>query len=835
MQYSNLRRVLLSTTGVALALGVTEARAQDVLETVVVTAEKQATDIQKTGLSITAIQPDNVSAEGQARLTDILQNVPAVQVYRGAVNNGAYFIRGIGTTQGTNSTLELVDGIYVNWYTAEALSSTDASRIEVLRGPQGTLYGRGAFGGVINVITNDPSDKYEGKIFVEGGAYNEVKSTAVVNIPLDSDMALRVVAFSDQQTGYMHPDGRAGTDVQGFRAKLQYKPSEDFDIKLVGSFINSIQSGSADTLPVNERAANFSSPAFGGFNPCGGDPHPNKYDAWHSPPKYYAAFACTVPAQLPVNPSPVTGVCQGVSRQDNAVSDVGVNMDYDFGWSAFTLLANMDQQKYPLGEFQSNPFLGTVPGQDNYSNIFYNSVEARLSSEASDSLKWLAGVYWDEQLYHAHSWNRATGVTAAVPLGSDRLTNQNGGSYAGFGQVTVPVVDNFRVIAGVRYSDDHNTQQLYSLNVATNVPTGTKSDVSFDKSRLTYKAGAEFDLSPENMLYANTATGYRPIVFATDAYCVGKTSGHRYLPADGTGAVVPQPAGLCTTANATASTVGGTNGEGTQLTSVSVVVPSDTVTTYEVGSKNRFLGNKLEANIDAYYYKFGGLGISSQSANHANQIAPFVSQQIGTKAWGSELELTWLMTDNDKVYVGLSYEITRTGVSPFNTPNCYNFGIKTHPNVEDSINTTNFALCNAKNLAANPISVNWVRFRPAVSSSAPLFNAPTWNGNVGYQHIFDLSSGATVTAAVNVHFESSKNTAASLYYDAVNPAFHTTDFNLTYNTSDGKWQVAAWVKNIENHPIVLGAQGNIAAAATDYLYPTLAPPRMWGVNLTAKF
>src|SRR5262249_51537398 len=166
MQNSSLRRVLLSTTGVALALGASEARAQDVLETVIVTAEKQATDIQKTGLSITAIQPDNVSTAGQARLTDIMQNVPGVVVYRGAVNNGGYFIRGVGTIQGTNSTLELVDGVYVSWYIPEAISSADASRIEVLRGPQGTLYGRGAFGGVINVITNDPSDKYEGKIFV---------------------------------------------------------------------------------------------------------------------------------------------------------------------------------------------------------------------------------------------------------------------------------------------------------------------------------------------------------------------------------------------------------------------------------------------------------------------------------------------------------------------------------------------------------------------------------------------------------------------------------------------------------------------------------------------
>ena len=212
--HSNLRRTLLGSTGIALALGLPSvAFAQDVLETVIVTANKQAEDIQKTSVSITAILPDNVTSSGQSRLEDVLANVASVNVYRGAANNGAYFVRGIGTTQGVSSTLELVDGIDVNPYIAEAMTSVDSARIEVLRGPQGTLYGRGAFGGLVNIITNDPTQKYEGKIFMEGGSYNEVKANAVVNIPLSDDVAMRVTAFSQQQTGYMHPDGRGNTDV----------------------------------------------------------------------------------------------------------------------------------------------------------------------------------------------------------------------------------------------------------------------------------------------------------------------------------------------------------------------------------------------------------------------------------------------------------------------------------------------------------------------------------------------------------------------------------------------------------------------------------------------
>src|SRR5262249_24471117 len=163
---------------------------------------------------------------------------------------------------------------------------------------------------LVNVITNDPTQKYEGKVFVEGGAYNEVKSSAMVNLPLSDEVALRVTAFSQQQTGYMHPDGRGNTDVQAIRGKLEFKPDENFRFQVNGALLDNEQMGSEDALPQTTKIANFASPAFGGFNPCGGDPHPNKYDPWHSSPKYYQAFSCTVPPQLPVNPNPVTGVCQ---------------------------------------------------------------------------------------------------------------------------------------------------------------------------------------------------------------------------------------------------------------------------------------------------------------------------------------------------------------------------------------------------------------------------------------------------------------------------------------------------------------------------------------------
>jgi iron complex outermembrane receptor protein len=825
-----LQRLLLGSTGLTLLMGGV-AQAQDVLETVIVTAEKQATDIQKTSVSITAIQPDSVTSAGQSRLEDALAQVASVNVYRGPNNQGAYFIRGVGTTQGTSSTLELVDGVNVNPYIAEAMTSTDAERIEVLRGPQGTLYGRGAFGGLVNVITNDPTDKYEGKIFVEGGSYNAVKANAVVNIPLSDDVALRVAAFSDQVTGYMHPDGRGNTDLQLMRGKLQYKPSEDFRFQINGSLLDNEQMGSEDALPQSTRIANFASPAFGGFNPCGGDPHPNKYDPWHSPPKYYQAFGCTVPAQPPVNPSPVTGVCQTVSRIDESAYDVGFVTDYDMGWSTLTVLGNEDQFKYPLGPFSANPFLGTSPGQDLYTNIRDKVVEARLASEAGDWLKWVGGVYWEAQHYQASNINHTQNITVAQPLGQSRKQDQHQTDKSVYGQVTVPVVDRFRVIGGLRYAQDEITAHSFNLDLKTLKQFGTVGNADYPYHKLIYKAGVEFDITPDNMFYANTSTGYRPTQPAQDSFCVGKTSHHVYLPNDGSGVVGAYPVGGCTTSGAGATAVGGTAGEATTVTVENLSSIPDFITAYEGGFKNRFFDNKFELNLDAFYYKFRSLAVTALSINHVNQQATLASAETGAKAWGPELEATWLVTDNDKVTLNLTYEESESGISPFASPNCFNFGVPTHPGIV--LTSTNIAACAAKNLAANPATVNWVRFREGVAPNTPMYAAPRWNGDVSYQHVFDLASGASVTASATVHFQSSQNASPAYYVDGFNAAYHETNLQIVYNTSDGKWQLAAWVNNLENHAVNAGAQSS--GSGLDYIYPTYAPPRMWGVNLQAKF
>src|SRR5262249_15131871 len=149
-----------------------------------------------------------------------------------------------------------------------------------------------------------------------------------------------------------------------------------------------------------------------------------------------------------------------------------------------------------------------------------------------------------------------------------------------------------------------------------------------------------------------------------------------------------------------------------------------------------------------------------------------------------------------RIDFALSYLPTKNGLSGLFAPLCYNYGVASHPSIEVTLSTSNRAACNAANLAANPATVNWVRYRPSIGANAPMANSPLWNGSGSYQHIFDLSSGATITAQVQVKFASLNRVAN--FYDGYQPAYHKTNLSVTYETADSKWSLNFWVRNLEN-------------------------------------
>jgi iron complex outermembrane receptor protein len=822
-----MRQLLLGSTGLAVlaAQGAhAEAQQSDALETVIVTAEKQATDIQKTSVSVTAIQLDGMPEDGKVKLTDLLGNVAGVALQSQSRGNTIPVIRGIVVSQG-EAVVSQVDGVPTIRTSLQYLGMFDVNRIEVLRGPQGTLYGRNAEIGAVNLYTNDPTDKYDGAITVGGGDYNLVQSDGYINIPLADDLAMRVAFSGVQRTGYGHPEGTGNDDYQSMRGKIQYKPSENERLLLTGAFTNFNFFGTYDIQPPTVRAQNFASPAFGGFNPCGGNPDVHANDPFHTPPVYSLAVPCTVPAQPPVNPSPVTGVCQRVQRSEENYARVRLENDYDLGWSSIYLMASHDNDHFPINHISQGSTNGL--NSANWNPYYANVAEARLSSEAGQDWRWVAGVYWEQTHEDQERFNKNGLFSDDSSSTSPRPATDasvHSGMFALYGQTTVPITDRFRVIGGLRYAIDHLDIQQLSINAESHsLIIGAPANGAFRWPRLKYKAGIEYDIADQSMFFANVSTGFRQAQVAAYLYCVSKTTGATVEPLAATSG------GGCPTGSSTATT----------FTSS---VP-DNITNYEAGIKNRFFDNKVQADIDVFDYDLKDFGNTGFGVDGTNRAASQIVSIKGSKGYGSELETNWLITPNDRLDVALAYLVTEVGPdNPFDTPVCQNFGASSHATINITptidpvklvpvINTVNFAACSAKNLAANPATVNWVRLRPALKTGDPFSNAPTWNGNITYQHIFDLSSGASVTTKIVEHFQSKTNANIAPFYDGVNPAFHMTDMQVEYDTADGKWSLSAWAKNLENHLWIQGA----GQSGIDYVYDFIGAPRTWGVTLNAKF
>ena len=195
------------------------------LEEVVVTARHQAEILSKTPISLTVITAEDLERNNVQNLNEILNDVPGVKLVRGP--KGSFFqIRGISSIQGGG---EIdpgisfnIDGVYHPFASAGLMAFYDVARIEVLRGPQGTLYGRNAISGVVNVLTRDPDfDGFSGNTRASVGNYNAWSVLGAVNLPLGDRLATRIVAQRQKHDGYMtneHDD----SDTTSARGKLLF-------------------------------------------------------------------------------------------------------------------------------------------------------------------------------------------------------------------------------------------------------------------------------------------------------------------------------------------------------------------------------------------------------------------------------------------------------------------------------------------------------------------------------------------------------------------------------------------------------------------------------------
>ena len=459
--------VLATIAGAALAQS---APAEDnrMLE-VIVTAQRVAQPASKTPLSLSVVSGDDLKQAGAVNASSLTELVPNVQVSN---NGGAttISIRGVSsadnTEKGDPSASFNVDGVNLARPQSAGLAFYDLERVEVLRGPQGTLYGRNATAGAINLITNKPSDKFEGSAAIELGNYHSVKLDGMLNVKVNELLALRAAVSTSKHDGYMFSTQglkRNYDDDDSKSARLHglFKFSPDISL-LVTADTSTLKGAGAGTVP-------------------------------------YQTFATrSGDAQRTSTPS-----IQGY-MDDSAHGTSGeLKINTRVGEITYQLA------RRTLDRDEDNPFGQAVPGVLNghtrvlasYSQL---SHELRLASSFG-AWKTIAGLYWfKEQSELDVRILNFPGLGVLAFIQNPTISK----SKAGFGEATYSVTPKLNLIAGLRRTNDDKSRQGYS-QYGNPVTFSSVNDASVSYAQTTGRVGADYALSKSTMLYTTLSTGYK--------------------------------------------------------------------------------------------------------------------------------------------------------------------------------------------------------------------------------------------------------------------------------------------------------------------------------------
>ncbi|MCA8890110.1 MAG: TonB-dependent receptor plug domain-containing protein, partial [Parvularculaceae bacterium] len=212
------------------------------IDIITVTAQKKAESIQDTPISIVAFEGEAMSAEGRNEIRDVLDRVAGLTFKNAAYGATSINLRGIEGINGAQGKTDPAVPLYFDGVVQPALLGDpgtttffDIDRLEVLRGPQGTLYGRGASAGLVNVITNNPVDEYEAGMAIEVGNYDMTRATGYANIPLAEGVAFRASAQHLRRDSF-YTSGANNARQTAARAKLQYEPSDTIRVLVGGEY-----------------------------------------------------------------------------------------------------------------------------------------------------------------------------------------------------------------------------------------------------------------------------------------------------------------------------------------------------------------------------------------------------------------------------------------------------------------------------------------------------------------------------------------------------------------------------------------------------------------------
>ncbi len=498
--------VLWTTAALFMVSAYAPAFAQDAPaeDEIVVTAQKREGNLADTPIAMSVLSGDELAAQGISTVDEALRTATGVQV-QGLAQGGQVFIRGVGSAidpQFADPAVALmVDGVYNGRTEGITAGGFDIERMEVLRGPQGTLYGRNATGGVVNVITRTPElGEFGGYGRVQLGNFGEVRGEAAVNIPLSAHMALRFAGFKHERDGFIG-DGSWDANTLGLRASLLIEPTDAFSVVARAEIYDEDDAG-IQTVAAPGSAGNLTFP-------------PPIFFTNFDPPTAIPANALTCPGSPFIGCAPIARFPNGWPTYDDGdpwssspqfpagerelhSEMYSLQVEADLGFADLTVLPAYATHETRL---VSSYLFGNLTGpyQVQEPEATYQSVEARLASKADAPFDWIVGAY-----YFQNEGGTLTGVTGPY---TTVQTNDPTETLAAFGEASIPLSDAFRLTGGLRFSRDSNG----NTNRITAPPAFDSGDILFSQEvdSSTFKIGFEYDVGESGLFYGHVASGFK--------------------------------------------------------------------------------------------------------------------------------------------------------------------------------------------------------------------------------------------------------------------------------------------------------------------------------------
>jgi iron complex outermembrane receptor protein len=805
-----VRRLKLLAIALCATTAVTNVAAQAVMEEIVVTAQKREQNLQDVPISVSAVSGNALQAQNLGEMETLTVQLPNIHISESGIGD-KLFIRGIGS--GINAGFEqsvgtFIDGVYYGRSLQTRSQFLDIERVEVLRGPQSTFFGNNAIAGALNITTRRPTEELSGYVnsFYEI-ENNEHHYEAAIGGALSETLSARISGLASGLDGWVNNLNTGQTEGEernrALRLSFLFTPNETFDalLKVEGGAFEvlgrSLQT--IDCPPVTGPAgtcAVTTAPVLAAFGPVFAPPLFADFDDTFDTNTQYNGPVPTRFTQA-VNtlgagesgraiPPPVAALS---ARDLGDLQNTNTSLTLNWHLDAHTLTAVTGFSRYEFAFRQPTDFVPLpLAGAEQLEDFEQFSQEIRLTSEAGDTIEYMAGAYFqnselsvreDIHLYLAPPYfqpastyftdpcrapARANDPTCRLPATIAGLTSVHGqeeDSWAGFGSVTWNLSDTLRTTLGARYTVVEKSLDRRQ-SIEDRAPGVTVPCPPTAAAALGCIAGAPLLVTANNPP-AGRAFGWKQGFLALDR------EDKKFTPAINVQWDMNDSAMLYASYTK-GFKAGGYDQRNLFLSAASGQFEPESADAYEFGMKSRLLDGSMMLNVALFRSDYDNLQVSTFDG----VVNFLVNNAASARTQGLEIDLRWALTDN--FVLSGAVALLDAQWDDYRDAQCTALDLARAPNASCTVSpATGFLVQDL--------------------SGEDLLMSPDWSGNVGAEYYWPLDGGLEVQTQLLVYFQDDKFLAADNDPATVQESFTKVNLRLAL-VSDSGWEVALVGRNL---------------------------------------